>query len=227
MKRILIHVCGLTVTWLSWFWLSANNLELSWQWVIAVGGVLLLLPILYLARKILDQQPTLARAEQTTVVVHYLIAILMGSAAIAAVQASTKSPGWLVPLPPWIGIGLMGISGCIILAVVVSLAIRGLAAPFAIAQTRTLVSDLFYAWTRNPMVLSALAFLVGVGLWLRSGVLIAWLLVVLSPAVLAFLQIYEERELEIRFGEEYRAYRERVPMFWPRSPRQQEGDKKS
>lgn len=219
MKRVLIHAIGLLITWAAWLWISLTPFDLSWQWLIAIGALILLLLILILARKVLDKQPTLQGAEQITVIVHYLVAIMIGSAAIAAVQASIKSPGWLIPLPPWIGIAVMVLSGCIIAAVVASLALRGLGAPFAIAQTRKLVSDLFYAWTRNPMVLSALAFLVGVGLWLRSGVLIAWLLVVLLPVVLAFLQIYEERELELRFGDEYRVYRERVPMFWPRLPR--------
>jgi protein-S-isoprenylcysteine O-methyltransferase Ste14 len=33
-----------------------------------------------------------------------------------------------------------------------------------------------------------------------------------------FLKVYEERELEIRFGEAYREYREKTPMLWPRRP---------
>ena len=68
------------------------------------------------------------------------------------------------------------------------------------------------------MVLSALAFLIAVGLWLRSTLFVLWVIAVAIPAVLVFLKVYEERELEIRFGEAYREYREKTPMLWPRRP---------
>jgi len=84
--------------------------------------------------------------------------------------------------------------------------------------TRALAAEWLYAWTRNPMVLSALAFLIAVGLWLRSTLFVLWVIAVITPAVLVFLKVYEERELEIRFGEAYREYREKTPMLWPRRP---------
>ena len=97
--------------------------------------------------------------------------------------------------------------------------------PFAASLTRVVVSDWIYAWTRNPMILSALAFLVGLGLWLHSGLFLVWALAVVSPAVLVFLQVYEERELEIRFGDSYLAYKEKTPILWPRRPKDPGGEK--
>jgi protein-S-isoprenylcysteine O-methyltransferase Ste14 len=102
---------------------------------------------------------------------------------------------------------------------VVNLALRGLGAPFAIALSRRLASDWMYAWTRNPMVLSLLAFLLSTGLWLRSLWFILWVLALPTPVMLAFLKWFEERELEIRFGQSYRDYSARTPMLWPRRPR--------
>jgi protein-S-isoprenylcysteine O-methyltransferase Ste14 len=69
------------------------------------------------------------------------------------------------------------------------------------------------------MILSALAFLVGLGLWLQSALFIIWVLAVVSPAFFVFVKVYEERELEVRFGEDYLEYKTRTPMFFPRKPR--------
>lgn len=113
----------------------------------------------------------------------------------------------------------MVMSGVAVLLAVANLALRGLGAPFAVALSRRLAMDWLYAWTRNPMVLSGLAFLVAVGLWLRSTLFVLWVLLMVTPVMLLFLKVYEERELEIRFGEAYRAYRARTPMLWPRRPR--------
>jgi protein-S-isoprenylcysteine O-methyltransferase Ste14 len=41
---------------------------------------------------------------------------------------------------------------------------------------------------------------------------------VVLPAMLVFLKIYEEHELEIRFGKSYQEYRTKTPMLWPRKP---------
>jgi protein-S-isoprenylcysteine O-methyltransferase Ste14 len=112
----------------------------------------------------------------------------------------------------------MVISGVMLVLVIFNLALKGLGAPFAIALTRVVATEWLYAWTRNPMILSAFAFLVGLGLWLQSSFFILWLLIVLSPAILIFLQVYEERELEIRFGDAYTTYKAQTPMLWPGRP---------
>jgi protein-S-isoprenylcysteine O-methyltransferase Ste14 len=41
------------------------------------------------------------------------------------------------------------------------------------------------------------------------------------PVIFLFLKVYEEREFEIRFGEDYLKYKAGTPMFTPRKP----GDK--
>jgi protein-S-isoprenylcysteine O-methyltransferase Ste14 len=69
------------------------------------------------------------------------------------------------------------------------------------------------------MILSALAFLIAPGLWLRSTVFVLWAVAVVIPVVLVFLKVYEERELEIRFGAKYLEYKAKTPMLWPRKPK--------
>jgi protein-S-isoprenylcysteine O-methyltransferase Ste14 len=60
-----------------------------------------------------------------------------------------------------------------------------------------------------------LAWLVAVGLWLQSALFLVWVLVWLTPAWILILKVYEEREVEIRFGEAYRATKARTPFLWP------------
>jgi len=101
----------------------------------------------------------------------------------------------------------------------VNLALKGLGAPFAIALSKKLATDWLYAWTRNPMLLVVLAFLLSLGVWFQSALFVLWVLTLVTPALLGFVKIYEERELEIRFGASYLEYKSRTPMLFPRRPR--------
>ena len=84
--------------------------------------------------------------------------------------------------------------------------------------TRLVAVEWFYAWTRNPMVLAGTAGLLGLGLYLRSGLFLLFVALIFVPIVIAFLTLFEERELEIRFGQEYLDYKARTPGFIPRRP---------
>ena len=114
---------------------------------------------------------------------------------------------------------LVVITGTATLLTVVVLAWKGLGAPFAIALSMRLAADGLYAWTRNPMVLGTLACLLSMGIWFQSALFVLWVLVLVTPAWLVFVRVYEERELEIRFGAPYLEYRDRTPMLIPRRPR--------
>ncbi|MGC1375717.1 MAG: isoprenylcysteine carboxylmethyltransferase family protein [Anaerolineales bacterium] len=137
-------------------------------------------------------------------------------------QAITTQQDWAVwtlPIPVEIGLLLSIITGAAALSAVVNLALKGLGAPFAIALSRKLASDWMYAWTRNPMVFATLAFLVSLGIWFQSVLFVFWVLILFTPALLFFVKVYEERELEIRFGASYLEYKSRTPMLFPRKPR--------
>jgi protein-S-isoprenylcysteine O-methyltransferase Ste14 len=45
-------------------------------------------------------------------------------------------------------------------------------------------------------------------------------LILFAPALLFFVKVYEERELEFRFGAFYLEYKSRTPMLFPRKPRE-------
>jgi protein-S-isoprenylcysteine O-methyltransferase Ste14 len=65
------------------------------------------------------------------------------------------------------------------------------------------------------MVLAILLFLFSLGLYFQSTGFILWVLILVLPAWIFFLKIYEEKELEIRFGETYLEYKIRTPLLLP------------
>lgn len=199
-----------------WLWLSLKSLTPAGIAVCVVLGVAAMYPTVYLGRRILDAKPTKERMQWVTTGVHYVLLLFLGTAIIAAVFTAEQWRGWVIPLDPQISYILMAITSLIALSTVINLALRGWGAPFAIALTRKLATDWMYAWTRNPMVLSTMAFFVSFGLWKQSALFVLWVLFWLVPAFVFFLKVYEERELEIRLGKPYLKYRAKTPFMWPR-----------
>ena len=202
-------------------WRLARDARLSAtvNLLIIAGAVLLVFPVVWLGRWALDRRPTATHAAWVTTFVHFALMILFGAVIIRAVVTHQTWRGWVLPVPPAVGLVLVIVTGAATLLSVVTLALRGLGAPFAIALSARLAADGLYAWTRNPMVLATLACLLAVGMWFQSALFVLWVLGLVTPAWLAFVRVYEERELEIRFGVSYLEYRNRTPMLFPRRPR--------
>ena len=202
-----------------WLWVLDQRLSNITNISILVGGVLLIFPIAWLGRKMLDKEPTTSRAVRITAFVHYTVVILAGVAVIRATKTHQDWSGWLLPVPTEIGLLLVIVTGSVTLLTVINLAVKGLGAPFAVALSRKLAVDWFYAWTRNPMVLAVLAFGLSLGVWFQSVLFVLWVLILFTPALLAVVKVFEERELEIRFGAPYLEYKSRTPMLFPRKPK--------
>jgi protein-S-isoprenylcysteine O-methyltransferase Ste14 len=202
-----------------WWWAQSQQFAGFTSFFIVVGGILLVFPVVWLGRNLLDRQPTIQRAAQTSLLVHYTLLLLLGVAIIEAVKTYQAWYGWKLPIPVAIGRGLVIATSLATLLTVVNLALRGLGAPFAVALSRKLAVDWMYAWTRNPMVLGTLAFLLALGIWFQSALFVAWVLLLVTPAWLAFVIVYEERELEIRFGASYLEYKAKTPLLFPRKPK--------
>jgi protein-S-isoprenylcysteine O-methyltransferase Ste14 len=220
MKHILalVRIVLLVLVLFLWSWLIDQPFSRIVNLAFIVGGPLLVYPVVWLGRELLDRQPTLSRAGWMTTVVHYAVGFLFGVAIIRAVTTHQDWSGWPLPVPTWIGLVLVIVTGAATLLTVINLALKGLGAPFAIALSRKLAVDWLYAWTRNPMVLAALALLLALGIWYRSTLFVLWAFILFAPALLYFVKVYEERELEIRFGASYMEYRSRTPMLFPRKP---------
>lgn len=215
----LIRAALMVLIWLAGWWAFDARLSKLANLSVVVGGLLLVFPLVGLARKLLDRQPTAARAVWVTTLVHFALGFLLGVPLIRALITHRDWSGWALPVPSGIGLALVLITGAAFLLTVANLALKGMGAPFFIALSRKLAADWLYAWTRNPMALAALALLVSVGIWFQSALFVLWALLLFAPALLVFIKVFEERELEIRFGASYRDYKSRTPMLFPRRPK--------
>ncbi len=204
---------------LIWLWVYVQTLPDIVNISIIIGSLLLVFPIVWLGRVILDKKPTKIHVTWVTTFVHYALVILFGIPIIRAIITYQNWSGWIIPIPVEIGFFLFVITALISLLTMINLAFSGLGAPFAIALSKKLAVNGFYTWTRNPMVLAGLACLLSVGIWFQSVLFVIWTLFLVTPAYIFFLKIYEERELEIRFGASYLEYKSRMPMLFPKKPR--------
>jgi len=222
MRRViefLVRVALLAFIWFICWWALNAQLSSVINLSIIVGGVLLTFPLVWLGRKMLDKQPTMTRAVWVTTLVHFALGFTLGVPIVRAVTTHRDWSGWVLPVPPGIGLVLVIITGAAFLLTVVNLALKGFGAPFFIALSRRLAADWLYARTRNPMVLAVLAFFLSLGIWFQSVLFVLWVLILFAPALLFFVKVYEERELEIRFGASYLEYKSRTPMLFPRRPK--------
>jgi protein-S-isoprenylcysteine O-methyltransferase Ste14 len=92
---------------------------------------------------------------------------------------------------------------------------RGQGAP-AFKLTKKLVVGGIHRRIRNPMSLGFYLTCLGISLAAGSTYCTLGTLLVLVPAHLFYLMYFEECELEIRFGETYRAYKKNVPFMIPK-----------
>jgi protein-S-isoprenylcysteine O-methyltransferase Ste14 len=214
--RVLLF--GATIPY--WLWLVRQPFSPAAIVACVILGVAAGYPIVWLGRRLLDAKPTKQRMEWVTTGLHFLLLVAFGTSLVVAIFTVDQWRGWVIPLDPRISYILMVITSMAALATVINLALRGLGAPFAIALTQRLATDWMYAWTRNPMVLTTMAFFVSFGLWKQSVLFVLWVLVWLVPAFVFFLKVYEERELEIRLGKPYLEYRAKTAFMWPRRPKQ-------
>ncbi len=217
--EFLVRVALLAFIWFIWWWALNAPLSNVMNLSIIVGGVLLTFPLVWFGRKILDRHQTIGHAVWTTTFVHFGLGFTFGIPIVRAVTTHQDWFGWILPVPSVIGLALVIITGAAFLLVVVNLALKGFGAPFFIALSRKLAADWLYAWTRNPMVLAGLSFFLSLGIWFQSTLFVLWTLILFAPALLFFVKVYEERELEFRFGASYLEYKSRTPMLFPRRPR--------
>lgn len=91
---------------------------------------------------------------------------------------------------------------------------RGKGAP-AFLLTEHLVGDGPYGRVRNPMSLGFYAACAGIGVTAGSLTVTLAVLLIVMPIHIFNLKYFEERELELRYGDTYLHYKSRVPFLIP------------
>jgi protein-S-isoprenylcysteine O-methyltransferase Ste14 len=218
-KQLFFRIAILLIIFTVWWWVLNTPFSNVMNLSIIAGGVLLTFPLVWIGRKILDRRQTIGHTVWTTTFVHFGLGFTFGIPIVRAVATHQSWHGWVLPIPSIIGLVLVIITGAAFLLTVVNLALKGFGAPFFIALSRKLAAEWMYAWTRNPMVLAGLSFLLSLGIWFQSTMFLVWVLFLFAPALLFFVKVFEERELEFRFGATYLEYKSKTPILFPRKPR--------
>jgi protein-S-isoprenylcysteine O-methyltransferase Ste14 len=86
----------------------------------------------------------------------------------------------------------------------------------AFRLTKRIVEKDVYQYTRNPMSLGYYLLGLGIGFITGSTLLTLYALLGIIPAHIFYLKFFEEKELELRFGEPYQQYKQKVPFLIPR-----------
>jgi protein-S-isoprenylcysteine O-methyltransferase Ste14 len=86
--------------------------------------------------------------------------------------------------------------------------------PFPMLPTKKLLIIGPFKYCRNPMTLGTIIAYSGVAIWVGSYMALFGV-VIFSLMLLVYLKLIEEKELEMRFGQEYLEYKKNTPFILP------------
>lgn len=92
---------------------------------------------------------------------------------------------------------------------------RASGTPLPMMPTQKLLIDGPFKQCRNPMTFGTITAYLGVGILVGSLASIIFILII-GGLLLTYLKCFEERELEMRFGEAYLNYKKNSSFFFPR-----------
>jgi protein-S-isoprenylcysteine O-methyltransferase Ste14 len=125
------------------------------------------------------------------------------------------SPIWYEPLNLILGCLLIGAGLTFAFWSNYSQFTLGRGTPVPLMATQKLIIQPPYSFCRNPMALGAILMYLGVAV--LFGSMGAVVLVLLGAGcLLTYIKRIEEREMEIRFGQEYQEYKKQTPFLIPR-----------
>lgn len=90
----------------------------------------------------------------------------------------------------------------------------GRGTPIPLMATQELQVKPPYCYCRNPMALGAIVGYLGAALVLGSPAALG-LVLAFAGLLLVYIRLLEEKEMELRFGDAYRAYRQQTPFLIP------------
>ena len=91
---------------------------------------------------------------------------------------------------------------------------RAKGTPLPMIPTQKLLITGPFRLCRNPMTLGTILAYLGLAFWAGSIFSLALVLIIAALLIL-YLKLLEERELEIRFGQEYLEYKQSTPFLIP------------
>ncbi len=169
----------------------------------------------------LRRRPSKERAEAYSRTMHFLFFAGLGAPFIVSIfypgLSNLDALLGLAPLPwrPFFLIAgvILVVPGLYLLTVSNKLLRAMGSGANAFRLTQRIVELDIYKRTRNPMSLGYYLATLGLSFITGSTLLTLYVLLGIIPAHIFFLRFFEERELELRFGEAYRQYRQSVPFL--------------
>ena len=92
---------------------------------------------------------------------------------------------------------------------------QGSPVPFKETQTRILVIRGPYEYTRNPMVFGYILIWIGMGFFFNSLFLTLGFTSIITILLIVLIKLWEEKNLEKRFGESYVEYKKKISFIIP------------
>ena len=123
-----------------------------------------------------------------------------------------------VDLPTlWLGVAVLALASGLGVWSAITMATVGRGTPLPSAMPASLVVAGPYRWVRNPMAVAGIVQGAAVGLILSSWVVVVY--AIAGSLVWNYaIRPHEEADLEHRFGDEFRRYRDAVRCWLPRLP---------
>ena len=115
----------------------------------------------------------------------------------------------------WIGGAVLIVSAAFHVYAFALFVLDGRGTPAPVAPTERLVVSGVYRHVRNPMYVAVTGAIVGQALLFGQLLLLVYAAVFLAVTA-AFVRGYEEPTLTSQFPDDYPAYRDAVPGWWPR-----------
>lgn len=186
---------------------------------ILLAGFVITLPIgIYYRTRAHTGEPLDRRQEGWFLLI--AIRVLGGLGMLAAIGLVFASPSWMdwsfVPLPVWLrwsGVGLGVLATALLMWTFRTLG-KNLTDTVVTRREHSIVTWGPYRWVRHPFYVAFLLGTTAIALVLAN-----WLVLVIGVTAFVLLAIRsrkEEANLELRFGDDYRRYRERTGAFFPR-----------
>ncbi len=96
---------------------------------------------------------------------------------------------------------------------------KGSPVPLKDTQTTILVVKGPYKFCRNPMIFGYILVWIGLGFLFNSFFLLIGFSIIMTSLLVIFVKLWEENNLEERFGDSYREYKKKVSFLIPLPPK--------
>jgi protein-S-isoprenylcysteine O-methyltransferase Ste14 len=113
-----------------------------------------------------------------------------------------------------IGCLAIAIGGAVAFWTIILQITRAAGTPLPMLPTHRLLTAGPFHYCRNPMTLGTVLAYAGVAILVGSASALA-VVAVFAGILIVYLKLIEEKELELRFGEEYREYKRNTPFIIP------------